>query len=202
MSMNIHKIAALLTFVPAMLAAAPSLKLELVGPKDVVKIDQQQLDLVAALPETLKEYERLSQIIKADRKAIQECQEAMAVAKSLKQGIDLTLRFTNTGKSPVEIQYGPDTSKNLLNVGGPGAVAMPFNGPITADYRMPDPTTIAPGETKEFTISDLSFGTRDLSRWLVAKPGSYTASVIFTTTINEEKVELSSNQVTFEVKAE
>jgi hypothetical protein len=200
--MKIPFIASLLTLIPAILVAAPTIKLELVGPKESVKIDQQQLDLVAALPETLKEYERLSQTIKPDRKAMQESQQAMAIAKSLKQGIDLTLRFTNTGKSPVEIQYGPDTSKNQLKVEGQGVVDMPFKGAITADYRMPDPTTIAPGETKEFTISELSYGTRDLSRWLVAKPGSYTATVTFTTTIKDEKIELTSNQVTFEVKAE
>lgn len=79
---------------------------------------------------------------------------------------------------------------------------LPFNGPITADFRMPEPTTIAPGETKEFTIAELSHGTRDLSRGLVSKPDTYTATDTFATTINDEKDELISNPATFEAKAE
>ena len=189
-------------FPPALLQAEPALKLELDGPSEPVKISPEALAQAATLPEAAKELERLQNQPEPDMEAFSRAEKALEKGRSLKQDVALKLRFTNTGKEPVELQYGPDVSRNHLTVEGPGAVALPFMGATTMEFRMPPVTSIGAGETKEFTINGLAYGTRDLSRWLVSKPGTYTATLKFTTTIKEEQVELTSNKVTFEVKAE
>ncbi|MFM7180691.1 MAG: hypothetical protein ACKO2G_04410 [Verrucomicrobiales bacterium] len=199
--MKTHLLTSLLCL-PALLSAEPALKLELAGPNEPVKISQNILDQAAALPAALKELERLQAQPEPDMAAFAKLEKTLDGGRRLKQDITLRVRFTNTGKAPVDLQYGPDVSQNHLTVEGPGAVALPFMGATTMEFRMPNPTRIGPGETKEFTIQGLAQGHRDLSRWLVSQAGTYSATLKFTTTLNEEEVELTSNKVTFEVKAE
>lgn len=191
-----------LFLLPALLRAEPALKLELVGPSEPVKISKTSLDQAAEIPEAVKELERLQNQPEPDFNAMAKAEKALENGRALKQDIVLRVRFTNTGQAPVDLQYGPDVSRNHLTVEGPGAVALPFMGPTTMEFRMPPVTTIAPGATREFTINGLAYGHRDLSRWLVSKPGTCSVTLKFTTSIKEEQVELTSNKVTFEVKAE
>lgn len=201
MAMKAH-LFSVFALLPAVLTATPSLKLELIGPKEAVKVAQKLMDQAAPLAEAAKRYETLLQEANPDRAVMQQLEETLRKGASLNQGITLVLRFTNTGDTPVELQYGPDTSQNLLSVDGPAAVNLPYRGMMTMEFRMPPTTTIAPGAAKEFTIRELSYGSRDMSRWLIAKPGTYSATVVFTTTINDQSVALTSNKVAFEVKAE
>jgi len=191
-----------LIFAPAMLCAEPVLRMELVGPGAPVKISRQVLDQAAALPAALKEWETLREQPEPDRDLDNKLEMTINNGRALKQDIVLLLRFTNPGKAPVELHYGPDTSRNHLTIEGPGAVDLPYMGMMTMDFRMPNPTVIAPGETREFRIEGLAYGSRDLSRWLVSKAGTYSATLRFTTTINEKEVALTSNKVTFDVMAE
>lgn len=190
----------LVLFGPVLWAAAP-LKLELVGPAEKVGIDASSLEEAAALPELLRRQAAMLQQVDVDRKALQQVEKQLTAARAIKQGVGLMLRFTNTGTKPIELLYGPDVSQVHLTLEGPGAINLPFRGPTTMEFRMPEPTAIAPGASVEFAIAGLAYGHRDTSRWLISKPGAYKVVARFTTTLQEEHIELISNEVHFEVKA-
>jgi hypothetical protein len=101
--------------------------------------------------------------------------------RKLKQGVRLKMRFTNTGNRPLSFFYGPDTSCILLTVRGRGALNLPYCGGMTLELRIGQPVTLAPGKSREFVISELKCGNRDLDRWLVTRPGDYQISAIFST---------------------
>jgi hypothetical protein len=71
---------------------------------------------------------------------------------------------------------------------------------ITADYRMGKATTIAPGKFADFSISELYYGNRNTSRWLLTKPGNYSIQLSFRSQINREKIDLATKKVTLKVK--
>ena len=194
-------LSALVAF-PAMLMASPDLGLELLGPKEAVKISQKSMDLAAAIPAVMEQYQAELQKPEFDPKVVKALERQLNEAKALKQAVKLTLRFTNKGKEVIKLPYGSDTSTNRLTVEGPSAIDLPFNGVTTLEFRMPEPTVIKPGESKDFAISELAYGARDLSRWLIAKPGTYLVTVKFQTSLNDKPLELTSNKATFEVKTE
>ena len=114
-------------------------------------------------------------------------------------GLTLSYRITNTGKKDVVIKHGGDESTNSLSIEGPGALNRPYNGPMTADYRMGQAITIKPGESKEFEIKGLKHGTRDMSYWKITKAGDYEASMTFVSRLGREKLTLKSSAVKFSV---
>jgi len=89
------------------------------------------------------------------------------------------MRLTNTGKDPLTILYGPDSSCIVLSVRGSGAVNLPYGGLMSADLWIGQPVTLAPGGSREFVITELRYGSRDLDRWLIIRPGDYEISVGF-----------------------
>ncbi len=193
------RLALVLFAVPSMALAAPDLKLELIAPKELVKVTREQVAQLEKLPELIKDLEAARKKDHSDLKALES---GIAAARSIEQGINLTLRFTNQGKAAVQLFYGGDTSRNGLKIEGPGAVDLPFRGMMTMDYRVPKPVEIKPGESKEFTIKSFAHGTRDSDRWFVFKTGTYHATCQFTMNHNEEKIELTSDKAAFEVKVE
>ena len=62
-------------------------------------------------------------------------------------------------------------------------------------------STIGAGKSKEFAIDELRYGARDMSRWIIGKPGEYTVQLRFVTRVGNEKVELTTNKVTVTVQA-
>lgn len=133
---------------------------------------------------------------------MQKLDQSIAAVRDTKQGITLRLKLTNTAKDPLVVRYGQDTSTNVLSVKGPGAVDLPFDGMMTMDYRMAEPVTIAPGGFKEFTITELKYGARDMSRWLITEAGEYKIRLTFRAALDEEKMtEVTSNQVVLKVTA-
>ena len=114
-------------------------------------------------------------------------------------GINLSYRITNTGKKDITFNHGRDDTTNLLVIKGPGAIEVPYNGPMTADYRMGAPLTIKPGESKEFEIVGLKYGTRDMSYWSINKAGDYEVSMTYRTRIGGEGFFLKSNAAKFSV---
>jgi len=99
--------------------------------------------------------------------------QEMTPCWQIKQGINLRMRLTNTGKVPVILLYGQDTGSNDLTVRGPGAVNLCYCGSMPADYRPGRPVNIAPGGSRELIIADLKHGHRDLNRWFITRPGEY-----------------------------
>ena len=134
-------------------------------------------------------------------KKLREVEKTLTKGRTLRQGIKITLRFTNPTDEPITFKYGPDVSANTLKVEGPGAIDFPYPGMMTMEFRQPPSITLEPGKSKEFPIAELAYGQRDMSRWLVSEPGAYTVSLQFVTQVGQEKVELKTNEVSFEVKA-
>lgn len=114
--------------------------------------------------------------------------------------IELSYRITNNGKQPVSFDHGGDSSTHELRLQGPGALDRPYQGMMTMEFRMGSPITIEPGKSKEVAIKQLSYGTRNLSRWLITKAGEYEASLLLRIRIGDEAVELKSAAARFQVE--
>lgn len=193
---------ALVALLPLSLAAAPPLKIELIAPEKVtLKKDALSAAApLAAISEEISALMKTPKLTPAVRKKVRELQAKLSKGRSLKQGLSLKLRFTNTSDKPFTFRYGLDVSRNLLTVTGPAAIDLPYMGPMTADFRSPKPTIIQAGASKDFTIDDLHHGARNMSRWLIGKPGTYTIALRFVTRIGEEKVNLKAEKVTVEIE--
>jgi hypothetical protein len=187
---------------PSLVLAAPDFKLELIAPKEPVKVSKEQVAQLEKLPELVKALEAAQKNDRPDLKQLKVLESGINAARSIDQGINLTLRFTNNGKAAVRLFYGADTSRNALTIEGGGAIELPYRGMMTTEFRIPEPTEIKPGESKEFTIKGLAHGTRDSDRWFVFKAGTYQATCQFSMNHEEEKIELSSTKAAFEVKVE
>ena len=184
---------------------ANDLKLELIAPKEGFTIKKEDVSALANLEQDQKALDVAMRSENADLKKIDTLSASIEKARALQQGIDLTLRMTNEGKKEVRLNYGADTSRNLLAIKGEGAFAIPYRGMMTMEFRMPEPTVIKPGESKEFIIKNLSYGTRDMDRWYIVKAGKFHAScqVIFTQEENnhdEKPPQMVTETIAFEVK--
>ena len=195
---------ATLVLFPLSLTAGLPLKMELIGPEEPVAISEKKLASVKAVARAVKELQALRDLGKLEDKDIEKMAKTEALlneGRKLEQGIELKLRFTNPTDKPITFHYGPDTSTIFITVDGPGAVDLPYSGMMTLEFRQPEPTTIAPGKSKEFTITEMAYGQRDMSRWLISEPGLYGVRALFTAVAEDGKVELKSNEITLEVKA-
>jgi hypothetical protein len=150
-------------------------------------------------------------------------QPVIQQGRRLKQGINLTLRVSNKGPQPVRIRYGPDTGHHDLWVDGPGALYLPYDGMMTADYRFSPSILIKPGASRDFPIRELRCGFRDYDRWLIAAPGVYSIRLRLATSLDDPgidrsrpppgtipsgffeakgpRINVTSNTITFEVQA-
>lgn len=127
--------------------------------------------------------------------------EKPGVGTVLPPKVDITLRYriTNTGKEAVVIKHGGDESFNRLTIKGPGASDVPYRGPMTLNYAYGNPVTFKPGESKEFEIKGLKYGSRDMSYWSISKAGDYEASMSFVSRVGREKLTLKSKAIKFSV---
>jgi len=182
-----------LLFLPAMLSAEPALIMQLIGCEEPAIVSRDALDQAAALPEALKKLEALRKQPEPDRDAVAKLEKTIEDGRVINQEIVWKLRFTNTGREPVQLPFGPDTSQIHLALEGPGAVDLPYTGMMTREFRQPNPTVIVPGAFREFPIEGLAYGPRNLSRWLVSKTGTYRARLRFTTTIDGKQIEFTCN---------
>ena len=120
-------------------------------------------------------------------------------AKGPVAGITLRYRITNSGKQAVEIRHGGDESTHSLSIQGPGAINIPYRGPMTLEYRVGEKVTIGPGERKEFEIKGLAYGARNMSRWRITKAGDYKVTLKFSSRLEKERITLTSNSAQFSV---
>jgi hypothetical protein len=190
----------LLALAPAMVIASPDLKLELIAPEGPITISQKQVALLENLPEEIKALEAAQNSDHADAKEVEAMVEKVEKARAVEQGIKMILRFTNSGKEPIQLFYGSDSSRNVLKIVGPRAFDVPYHGNMTREIRIPKATEIKAGESKDFVVMNLVHGGRDMDRWYITKPGTYHASVQFIMNHENSSMNLTSNQVTFEVK--
>jgi hypothetical protein len=190
-----------------MLAEQP-LTAELLPPKKAVVLKPQQSETLKAVAKAEKARKGLQKSWEKEKPTTTDFKEMRRLGaivehgRNAKQGVNLTLKLTNTSDKAITFNYGEDTSNNAIEVSGPGAVNLSFNGPMTLDYRQGKRVTIAPGESAGFVISELHYGKRNSSRWLVTEPGTYTASVTFTTHIKRKKITATTGKVSFKVVRE
>jgi surface-anchored protein len=199
----------LLVIAVAMLAASvfaeQVLTAELLPPTKAVVLKAQQVETLKAVARADKARKALQKSwgkekpTKTDFKELRRLETTVEHGRTAKQGVNLTLKLTNTSDKVITFNYGADTSTNSIALSGPGAVNLAFNGPMTLDYRQGKKTTLAPGESAGFVISELRYGKRDSSRWLITEPGTYTVNVTFTTHVKRKKIAASTGKVTFEV---
>lgn len=182
--------------------AAGELKLELVAPKDPVVVSAEALEEVTKAAEASLAYQEEMQSPKPDRETMMRLQKLAAGAQKAEQGIELKYRITNTGDEAVTLQHGGDATSVLLEITGPGAVDLPYKGMMTMEFRMGRPISIESGKSEEFSIKELKYGKRDMSRWLITKAGDYEVIATYITTANGQRLELKSPAVKFTVKSE
>jgi hypothetical protein len=58
---------------------------------------------------------------------------------------------------------------------------------MTLELRVGPPVTLAPGGSEDFVISELKYGTRNLDRWLITRPGDFQISATFSTKAMKHK---------------
>ncbi|MBU0553748.1 hypothetical protein KKF91_05740 [Myxococcota bacterium] len=95
------------------------------------------------------------------------------------QGVDLELTLRNDLPREVVIYQGGDAQTFKITLTGPGAVACPFDGSMTMEFRGGLPHVIKPGGAVTLKVEALRDGPRGLSRWLLTQPGVYQAAVAF-----------------------
>lgn len=196
-----HLFLGLLALLPVSLAAAPPLKIELIVPGEKVSLKKDAFSNAAVLAAASKRFDALtSNLTLAVRREAAAVEAQLMKGLELKQGLSLKLRFTNTSDQDFTFHYGPDMSTNHLTVTGPVAINLPYTGGMTGEHRMPDPTTIKAGATKDFVIEELRYGARNMNRWLIGKPGKYSISLRFVALIDDEKVDLKAEKVTVEIE--
>jgi hypothetical protein len=95
--------------------------------------------------------------------------------------VDCTLQITNTSDHAITLTTGGDDSQITLKLEGPGAVTVDHNVPMTMEFRIGKPTTLAPGKSMEIKISSLAFGMRGISQYAYwTEPGDYTLTATLT----------------------
>lgn len=195
-------IAVLFAAISAMpLMGAEGLKLELIAPKETVVLSKAQLAELASVGGAAEALEEARAEKKPDLESLRRLEGIVMGALRTQQGIDLSYRITNPTDAAIALEHGGDATTNALEIKGDGAVDLPYRGMMTMEFRMGKPITIDPGASKEFTIKELKYGMRDMSRWLITKPGDYEITLIHRTNSGGKKVELTSDPLKLSVVA-
>lgn len=175
------------TATPAAPAKAPPLQMTLLQPAPI-RLDPAQRTQLETVRKVLERNAKMVRHLPKSPQAgpwsmeqLMWDETELAPFRKLKQGVRLRMRLTNTGNHPLSFFYGPDTGCVLLTVRGSGALHLPYCGDVTLELRIGQPVTLAPGKSREFVISELKCGSRDLDRWLITRPGDYQISAIFST---------------------
>jgi len=168
------------------------------GPKN-------ELGLTAAIVANKDKYVlNVNQSGKAFRDRIDAAKNARGMA-SLPQPpmIDLTLRITNTTAKDVAINVGGDDSQMDLKLEGPGAVSADNNVPMTMEFRIGKPVTIAAGKTADVKITSLAYGMRGISKYAYwTEPGDYTLTATLIYSSGEKQGSVTSGPAQVKVTKE
>lgn len=114
--------------------------------------------------------------------------------------VDLSLVITNTTNQNVTITLGGDSSQIQLVLQGNGAVSADNLVAMTREFRMGNPTTLAPGQSTEVKITSLAYGTRGISKYAYwTEPGDYTLSATLQYAIGETQGKVTSGQTTLHI---
>lgn len=166
---------------PATTDPASPIQVTLLPPQPI-RLETTQIKQLVAVRKLVARQEDLSANGRNNER--NDLQQQMQLAREMtpcwqiKQGINLRMRLTNTGKEPVILLYGQDTGSTDLTVRGSGAVNLCYCGWMPADYRTGRPVTIAPGGFRELAITELKHGHRDMNRWFITLPGEYEIRLI------------------------
>ena len=191
-----------IAFAISLPVSAEALKVELSAPKEPVVISLEQLKELAAAGDAAEAYEAEMSERKLDRESLIRLQKMAMVGQRAKQGIELKYRIINTSDEAITFEHGGDSTSVLLEVTGPGSVNLPYKGVMTMDFRLGRSITVESGKSKEFAITELKYGKRDMSRWLITKAGDYEVVLTYAANIGGERVELKSSAAKFAVKTQ
>lgn len=98
--------------------------------------------------------------------------------------VSMMFKLTNTGKTPITVPLGADSSSLTLKLDGPGAVTIRYMRMMTKEFRMGKETVIEPGKSLDIPIAKLLHGLRgkaNASYW--TEPGEYTLTAIYSTPV-------------------
>jgi hypothetical protein len=161
--------------------------------KAIKELAAKASKLRAALMKLYKDKNRDRAAIAKVQKELSPIQrELMTLSRGTIETLDLTVVMENKSKNDITFNYGGDVTRWALKVEGKGAVDLPYRGPMTMEYRMGKPLTIKAGQSQEFVIAGLRYGSRNMSRWLLSEPGTYQISATFKGRAGKEKLELAS----------
>jgi hypothetical protein len=205
--------------------------IELVPPNRPMVIASSQFATARAVADAESKHRKLGAELRREGRLDRQEEVRALEAKTrqgldLNQGIHLTLRVTNISRDPIALPFGPDSSVHILHLEGPGAFFIPYHGAVRAILKVPPVTVIEPGASKKFPIRNLGSGNRELARWLIGSPGVYTTRLQFkgriymlegdlsdvtervrsaefglASSAKGKSIDVTSNEVTFEVKA-
>jgi hypothetical protein len=117
--------------------------------------------------------------------------------------VDLTLRLTNTTANAVTISVGGDDSQITLALDGPGAITADNNVPMTMEFRIGNPLTLAAGKSADIKISSLAFGMRGISKYAYwTEPGDYTITATLLYSSGEKQGSVSSGPAKLKITKE
>lgn len=194
--------AGLLAPLLASASLASPLKGALIVPKAPVALDPAHPAKIEKAAEAQKALRKLrdSGAVKENLDQMRLLQQEIEKARGLAQGISLTLRLTNTSQKAVTVTYGGDASHHTLAITGPGALDLKFEGAMTREFRSGKPYRIRAGESVDLEIPELRYSPRDLSRWLLGKPGEYKISLQLRVPVDGQQVELETGEATLVLK--
>lgn len=183
------------------LEGAEGLKLELIPPRQPVVLSKTQIAEIENVSRAKESLQAVQQGEKPDLETLRRWENIVMDALRAEQGIELSYRITNHTDTPITLEHGGDATTNTFKTTGPGAIDLPYRGMMTLEFRMGKPLTIEAGASKEFTIKELKYGMRDMSRWLISKGGDYQIMLTQRTKADGKLVELISNTIKLKVEA-
>ncbi|MFO0822746.1 MAG: hypothetical protein U0792_06440 [Gemmataceae bacterium] len=109
------------------------------------------------------------------KKSIEAAAKAKGFAKlPAAPAVDLTVEVKNTSDKPVKVWIKGDPVVLTLELKGNGAVNADFHGPMTLEFRLPEPIELAPGKSQSFPVKSLRSGMRGVSKFAYwTEPGDY-----------------------------
>lgn len=78
--------------------------------------------------------------------------------------VDLEVTVTNTSDKDVTFWAKGDQVVLLLVLEGEGAVSVDTKKPVTLDFRLPEPLTLAPGKSHTYPVKSLAYGFRGIAQ--------------------------------------
>lgn len=118
--------------------------------------------------------------------------------------VDIAFIITNNSDKEITLNLGGDSSRYEFKLEGPGAVTVENMIPMTREFRMGTPVTIAPGKTYEQRFGNLSAGMRGMTQYsYFTEAGDYKLSATLICNNGEKQEKIVADAITIKVtKAE